>query len=183
MDLERDAFLQKIKETQEQYYEKHKKNTVFKNNQKLDCAKHVSSNVDLQKMIHYTAVIVPNTNIIYYNYMIFKTYGNEETHIPLYTHVTGLIEILLQTYQTFEFHINMKTFSISACQRYQKMIMSSFDHNKIFTERMTKLVVYHTPNIIPQITNILYSSVKDILYKVEYVKEDSEKRIAALFQL
>ena len=34
---EREEYFQKVKETQNSYYEKHKKNTFFKNSQKLDC--------------------------------------------------------------------------------------------------------------------------------------------------
>lgn len=177
------SYFERIKNAQEQYYEKHKRNHVFKNAQKIECAKYVSQQMEVERLIQYTVVIVPNTNIIYYNYLIFKTYGSEETHLQLYTHMTNLITHVLQTYDTFELHFNLKTFSISACQRYRALIMSSFDDNQVFTEKMSKLVVYHTPSIVEQITRILYNSVKDLLHKVEYVKTDSDARIAQLFNL
>lgn len=181
--MESGDIMTKVKETQDKYYDSHAKHRVFKNNQKLDCAKFVSNAIDLEKMIQCTAFIIPNTNIIYYNYQIFKTFGNEDTHIPLYNHVTSLISKILETYEKFEFHINMKTFTISACQRYHKLITNSFDENTLLTDNMEKLVVYHTPHVIDQITRLLYSSVKPLLHKVEYVREESESRINNLFNI
>lgn len=184
MDIgEREEYISKIKETQQQYYEKHQKNLIFKNAQKLDCAHFVSQNADVQKMIQCTAFIVPNTNILYYNYLVFKTFANDSTYLSLHEYVTSLIAQILQTYETFEFHINMKTFSVTACQRYYSLITSSIDDNLIFTERMSKIVVYHTPFIIDQITKILYNSVRTFIHKVEYVRENSDERIAQLFNL
>ena len=178
---EREEYFQKVKETQNSYYEKHKKNTFFKNSQKLDCASYVSNSVDLEKLVKCTAFIIPNTNILYYNYLVFKTYGCEENHLLLYAYVTNLITEILKTYRTFEFHINLKTFSVTACQRYYKLITSSIDDNTIFTEKMEKIVIYHTPFVIDQITKILYNSVKGFMQKVEYVRKDSDERIERIF--
>jgi hypothetical protein len=183
MDTQHQEYMERIKETQRLYFESHRKNTIFKNNQKKDCANFVSTELNLQQLVRMTAVVVPNTNIIYYNYLVFKTYGNEENHILIYKHVTDTIASILDKCGSFEFHINLKSFSISACQRYRHLIASSFDKNQIFTDKMTKLVVYNTPGFIDQITMMLYSSVKDILKKVEYVKSESDERISTLFNL
>lgn len=180
---ERHEYLKRIKETEQKYYSKHSKNVIFKNSQKSDCASFVTNEMDLQRMIDCTAFIVPDTNIIYYNYLVFKTYGNEENHIHLYTHLTQLITTVLHKYNTFEFHINLKTFSVSACQRYYNMIVGSIDDNMIFTEKMTKIVIYHTPFIIDQINKLLYNSIRTFVDKVEYVKKDSDLRINKLFNI
>ena len=180
---EKEIYYKEIQEAKERFYENNKKNMVFKNTQKLECAQHVANNMDLMKMIQCTVFIVPNTNIIYYNYMVFKTYGSEATHIPLYNHITNLVSSLLEKYPTFEFHINLKTFTISACQRYYHLIASSFDENHVFTNRMSKMVIYHTPSIVDQITKILYNSVKDILPKAVYYHQESEQEIKKLFNL
>ena len=115
--------------------------------------------------------------------MVFKTYGSEATHIPLYNYVTNLVSTVLESYPSFEFHINLKTFTISACQRYYHLIASSFYDNQVFTNRMSKMVIYHTPSIVDQITKILYNSVKDILPKTVYYHQESEQEIKKLFNL
>ena len=64
---QRTQYYDEIQKVKEKYYDSHKKNCLFKNAQKLDCAQHVSNNLDLEKMIQCTAFIIPNTNKIYYN--------------------------------------------------------------------------------------------------------------------
>lgn len=180
---ERNNYYNEIQKTKEKFYESHRKHTIFKNNQKLQCTQHISNELDLQKMIQCTAFVVPNTNIVYYNYMIFKTYGNDENHLIVYDYLVNLVSSILENYSTFEFHINLKSFTISACQRYYHMICSSFDDNTFFTDKMSKMVVYYTPNIIDQLTKILYKSIKDVIPKVEYCHKESEERIKVLFDM
>ena len=177
-------YLEELQQTQHKYYETHQKNTIFKNNQKRDCAAFVAAENDLQKMVKCTAFIVPNTNVIYYNYLVFKTYGGINTHGILYNHLFTLIDTILQNHDSFEFHVNLKTFSISACQRYQHLISDSIDSSPVFNEKMSKVVIYHTPFVIDQIAKMLYSSVKDFLDRVEMVRgTESEQRISQLFDL
>lgn len=167
--------------TQVDYYKNNPKNTIFKGSQKNMCANYVSDNMNLPKMIRYTAMIIPNTNIIYYNYLLFKTYGNEHSSQILMSHVVDLANTLLQKYSNFEFHVNLKSFSISACQRYFPYISSIFGSNDFFIKKTSKIVVYHTPNVIQQITCILYPIIGEHISIVEYVYKDSDTRIQKLF--
>ncbi len=178
---EREEYLLKIKETQTDYYSTHTKHKIFKSAQKNACAAHVTNKISLDQMINCTVFNIPNTNIIYYNYLVFKTYGTNEIAEVIYKHMVNVIDRILSTYASFEFHINLKSFSVSACHRYRVMIIGSLETNQIFTEKLSKLVIYNTPSIINQITPLLYHSVKPILHKIEYVKEKSDERIAALF--
>ena len=179
---ERTEYLLKIQKTQNEFYSNQAKKNVFKQAQKTECANYVTTNVKLEKLIESTAFIVPNTNIVYFNYLVFKTYGNPENAKPIYAHISALVESILSTYNSYEFHINLKTFSVSACHRYYSMIISSIESNKIFTDNLNKLVIYHTPFIIDQVTVMLYNSVKPFLHKIEYVKEKSEVRLSQLFK-
>lgn len=181
---ERAEYYTQLEGARAKFYEKNRKNLIFKNKQKLECAQTVTEEFDLNKMIACTAFIVPNTNIIYYNYLVFKIYGHESNQREVYTHFRGLICSLLEKYETFEVHVNLKTFTVSACQRYYKMITSSFDDNTMLTDKMSKLVIYHTPSIVDQLTAILYSTIRTILPKTEYYyKDSSEARINTLFDI
>lgn len=175
-------FLSKIQTAQKEFYNNQAKKSVFKNAQKTECAHYVTSNVKLEHLIESTAFIVPNTNIVYFNYIVFKTYGSPENAKPIYAHITALIETILKTYDSYEFHVNLKTFSVSACHRYYSMIVSSLESNSIFTDNLNKLVLYHTPFVIDQVTAMLYKTIKPFLNRIEYVKEKSEERIAQLFK-
>lgn len=179
---DRDEYLLKLQKTQIDFYKTHAKKNIFKQAQKTECATYVTTSGRIEDLIECTAFIVPNTNILFFDYPVFKTYGNPETSKPLYVHIIKIIETILTTYDTFEFHINLKTFSVSAGHRYYTMIVGSVETNQIFTDKLSKLVIYNTPFIIDQITRLLYNSVKTFLHKTEYVKEKSEERISQLFK-
>ena len=181
---ERKEHLLKLQATQEEYYKQHTKHKVFKMTQKKECANYVAStNTEgVERMIECTVFIVPNTNIVYFNYLVFKTYGDEESSKLLYFHLLKCIQKILSSYDSFEFHIDLKTFTVSACQRYYSMIVSGIDNNQLFAEKLNKLIIYNTPTIIGTLTRLLYNSVKIFLHKTEYVKEKSEERIADLFK-
>ena len=181
---ERDEYHKRLEEAKTKFYEQNQKNMIFKNKQKLECAQTVSDNFDLKKMVECTAFIVPNRNILYYNYLVYKLYGNESNKLDLYHHMIRLIQIILEKYDTFEMHVNLKTFTISAAQRYYSVIASSFDENTILTDKMAKLVVYNTPGIISQLTTLLHPIIKDVLPRLEYFdKETSEAKINLLFNI
>lgn len=173
--------LEDVNKKKKDFYKENSK-TFFRGSLKQNCAQFVANNMDLQKMIEYTAMIIPNTNIIYYNYLLFKTYANKECSDALINHVFQLINRVLEKYETFEFHINLKTFTVSACQRYYPYIHTFFEENKKHCSQIRKIVVYHTPSIIQHITTLLYSSIREYINIVEYVYKDSDARIANIFQ-
>ena len=178
----RNEYLSKIQTAQNEFYSNQAKKHIFKNAQKTECAHYITANMKLDHLIESTAFIVPNTNLVYFNYLVFKTYGSAENAKPIYAHITALIESILTTYDSFELHVNLKSFSVSACQRYYSMIISSIESNTLFTDKLGKLVIYHTPFIIDQVTAMLYHTIKPFLHRIEYVKEKSEERIAQLFK-
>jgi hypothetical protein len=181
---ERDDYYKRLEGAKRKFYEQNQKNTLFKNKQKLECAQTVSDEFDLKKMVECTAFIVPGRNIVYYNYLVYKLYGNESNRLDIYDHMRGLICNILERYDTFEMHVNLKTFTISAGQRYYGVIASSFDENTILTDKLSKIVVYNTPSIVSQLTTLLYPIIKDVLPRMEYHhKETSEQLINVLFNI
>lgn len=173
---------QKVADTQKQFYEQNSKNRVFKNNQKLQCAKQVASNVDLSQLINLTYFHIPNTNIVYFNYMLFKTYATEEIKDPLYAHFCNVVATVISMYGNFQMHCNLQSFTVSAAQRYYTMITSSIDSNDQFSKKMTHLYVYHTPSVIEQIIFLLKKSVGQFANRTTfYKKEESEAKIQQLF--
>ena len=178
-----EELLQKIKEVQSTYYETHNKNWLFKNKQKIDCAKKVSETVSLEDMIRMTIFQIPNTNKVYYNYQLFKTYANPDVIIPLYERFCSVIALVVEMFGDFELHFNLQSFTVSACTRYSGMISSSIDENESFSQKVTKIYIYYTPSVINQIRTILFHSIQRFSQKiVAYSKSESEQLIAELFQ-
>ena len=179
--IERADYHKQIEDAQSVYYENNRKKSVFKYKQKMECAQQVTNDFDVKKMIDCTAFIVPNKNAIYFNYLVFKLYGNDSNQRELYESFKGLIQQILEKFDTFEVHVNLKSFTISACQRYYNLITSSFNENTLFTDKLSKMVIYNTPTIVNQITSLLYTTVKDVLPKTEYYYKNSDTKIKELF--
>lgn len=165
----------------DEYYEQNGKNRLFKTSQKNQLATQICSTFNLSQMIQHTSYIIPNTNKLYFSYPLFKTYGNPDNCGDMSRYVKEhLITQILQTNENFEMHVNLKEFTISACQRFFSAIKWLFDENTDLTERMVHLHIYHTPNVIDQIRKLLYLCIQGILDKITYHYKDSDGRIALL---
>jgi hypothetical protein len=181
--MNEDQIWNKLEEVQKEYYSSHPKHFFFgKNAQKLECAKQVSEQLEIDALIKRTVFIVLGSNVIFYDYTVFKTFVHDTNYTLVYTHFISLIRGLLETHDTFEIHCNLKSFSISAFHRYYSMIAMTIDENQLFTANMSKLVIYHTPNIMEKMTQLLNNNIRMFVERVEYVsKDNSDSRIASLF--
>ena len=106
----------------QKYYDSNKKNTFFKKSQKMDCAKQVSQNFSLQQLLDNSVYIVENTNYIYIDYPLIKQYLCPDTYDAISDHVLNLNSSILQTNKYFNIRVDLKTFSVTAAQRYNDLI-------------------------------------------------------------
>lgn len=172
-----------IAKVQQQYYTDHSKNRFFKSSQKQDCARQVCEQVDLTQMINMTYFNIPNTPYVYFNYALFKTFATVDIKDQLYTRFCSVIDEVIQKYNYFEMHCNLQGFTVSAAQRYYSFITSSIDENQAFSDKMTKLVIYHSPSVIEQIVMLLRKSVSQFTNRaVFYSKNESEIAIKKIFE-
>lgn len=165
------------------FYEINQKNSVFTSDQKKKCTRFVVEKLSLDKLIKCTVYIVPGTNILFYDYLVFKTYASDDNYVVLYDYVISLIQEILTTYSSYEFHMNLKSFTVSACHRYYSLITSSFDANEENKKKMSKLIIYNTPGLVDQLKSILYRYIKDILPRTEFYYVDSDDRIKQIMDL
>lgn len=181
------SFLDKIGKLQEEYYSNHTKNTFFKSNQKMDCAVAVSQNHNIDELLSKTAYILPNTNRVFFDYTVFKLYANPANYIIIITHVLSLFRHCIETYGSYEAHVYMKTFSVSAAERYKNMIKCFWEECfKTQIEYSTKIIVmyiYHTPSMVDTISALLLPFVEKTVHEriVMVSKKDSDAKLAILF--
>ena len=143
---------EKIQNIRNEFYQTNSKNILFKKTQKQECAKYISDTLQLQDLISHTVFLIPNTNIIFYNYLVFKQYGHESNCNKIMDYFKQLILQTIENFGHFELHFNLKSFSISALNRYSSIIQTSFDENILFGEKLSRVVVYYTPHFIELIT-------------------------------
>lgn len=182
--LNTQQLVEEIEKTKQEYYSNHSKNSIFKKNQKIDCALEITHHFDLQVLLNNTCYILPNTNIIYFDYTIFKQYACPENYNYIVDSMTAIANHVLTTYPDYEFHINLNTFSISAFERYRSIIdyfLQNFQH--IFS-RNSLLCIYNPPQIIHQIQRALKPFVPNINGNIVYYsKEESPQKIQQLLSI
>jgi len=181
--------LEKMNEKQIMYYSNHSKNTFFKKSQKIDCAKEVCKSFDLNEMIANTIYVIPKTNKIYMDYIIFKLYANPDIFDAIIQHIINTCRYLVTYYNSLEVFINLETFSVSAAERYKGLIKKYCDNclteNTDFAILLTKLHILNTPSVIEMIVKIIKPIIdKEVVNKVQFYKrEESEKIIKELQEL
>ena len=106
----------------QKYYDSNKKNTFFKKSQKMDCAKEVSQNFSLQQLLDNSVYVVENTNYIYIDYPLIKQYLCPDTYDTISDHILKLNTSILEKNKFFNIRVDLKTFSVTAAQRYSDLI-------------------------------------------------------------
>jgi hypothetical protein len=170
--VEKKEIIENANKIQNNFYYANPKNIFFKKTQKNECAKTIANNMNLTQLIESTFYIIPNKNIIFFDYNIFKLYGNLDNYTQIVAHLFGLIDLCISIYHSYEFHINLHLFSISALERYKKLIemFAQQADNSIYLQ---KICIYNSPTFINTILRVLNTILKqDILDKAFFYKKD-----------
>jgi len=186
---ESDEILGKIDQLRNKYYSQNEKKFFFKKKQKLECANTIAQNFDIHTLIGSTVFIIPNTNHIYFNYPLFKTYATNSLYNSIIEHTLCIVNICIDTYGTFEMHVNLNTFSMSAVERYNDAIRLFCDeclkNNKDYYKKIKNMHIYHVPSIFDKISIILDKFINPVIKSkiIKYTKDDSDHVIKKLHEL
>jgi hypothetical protein len=175
-DLERE--IEKVKG--DFYTETGGKNTLFKKQQKYDCAKQVVSKIPLEVLLSRTCHIMPGTNCVHIDYTILKTYASPDIFDTISEHIINNFQHIKNTYGQLEVALNLDGFTVSAAERYKKLIevfcQKCFQKNTGFAPVVIQFLVYNSPNIIDSIKHIVLPFMEENV-KAKLVvasKKDSE---------
>jgi len=189
LDLEPDKkeISEKIKNIKDMFASSSMNASIFKNTNKLNCAKMVSDNMNIQELIKHTIFIIPNTNKIYMDYALFKTYAHDQIYDILIQYVIHLFNVCIESHNSFELHIDLNTFSISAAQRYkpaiQKFCNECLSNGTDMMLHLSIFRIYNTPSMIDSISSIFRPFISDqIKNNVEFInRKDSVNHKEMLF--
>jgi hypothetical protein len=155
-----ESLLESIENYKVNYYQVQGKNSFFfKKTQKLDCAKEISKNFDLDKMINTTIYNIPNTNKIIFNYTVFKLYANPENYNSVVQKVLNVYDLVLENFENFEAHVILEGFTISAAERYKEAIklfcQKCMNSTTKYATLTTAMHIYYSPSMIESISTLL----------------------------
>jgi hypothetical protein len=163
------------------YCETHGKNIIFKNSQKYDCANKVVSKIPLETLLNHMCIIIENTNCVHIDYPFMKTFASPENFEIIVDYIIGKFYYMKAHFPIFEIALNLDGFSISAAERYKKLIEICFirrsQRNPAFTPVVSQFVVYNSPTTIDFIKPLLHSIIDENMKNklVIVPKKDSEQ--------
>jgi len=186
MNNNNNEFINRISELSSKYYSENKKNILFKKNQKNDCALTIAKAVGIDELIVKTIFIIPNTNSVFLDYTIFKTYATIENYNKILTYIFSLFKECIDNYGVYNTHVNLDTFTISAAERYKNIIElfleKCMNYGCDYSNELSNMYIYNTPNTFQNISPILMPLIDPIVKKkiVFYNKTNSAELINTL---
>ena len=174
-----DSLIDDINKFKEIYYKDNKKNIFQKKSLKYEVAKVVTDRFDIYVLLQKTVYKIPNTNKIFINYLMFKKFAQPENYGLFVRYVQNLASITIDEKNTFECHIDIESFTISAAERYRGVIDKFSEGVFGYTEYMDAIYIYNSPTMIERISklllNLIDQSTKNKIILVS--KPESEKII------
>jgi hypothetical protein len=160
-------FINKITNLRNQYYSDSGKNIFFKNKQKMECATTICNSIGIEQIIDKTIYCLPNSNKVFFDYTIFKMYATPDNYDRIVTHALLQCRHNISNHGNFEIHINLNTFTVSACERYKDIIQifcnECLRSNTRYSINLSKLIVYNSPNMIDSISRIILPFIDPIV--------------------
>lgn len=176
----------KINALKEEFYSNNKKNTFFKNKQKLEYAKTVSNNIDLETLLKSTFLTSDKINVILFQYPIFKNYANYDNIMSILQYFVNLVNDKISKFNEYSLFANLDTYSATAHERFKGMYTMLFEldnkNSVIFNNKLHSLIVFNSPHILSSLNSFFSSYVtNDVINKVTLVsKKDTEDRVEKL---
>jgi len=154
-----DNTIDTIKNLQDNYYSNNKKNIIFKNKQKLDCAVLISDNIPIDILMSKTVYIIPNTNQVFLDYNVFKLFANPGNFKDIVENIVKLFRDCIDNFDIFELHINLDSFTVSALERYKDLIKLFCDNclssETRYSSKLQQIYIYNCPKTFDSIISIL----------------------------
>jgi len=169
--------LEDISNIQNEFYSSRRKHIFRKAAQKNECAEYITKSIPLADLIYNTIYVIPNTDAIFIDYLVFKTYATTENYKEIVMYLFKLINETIQQYHSFNLHVNLSTFSISAAERYlnaiQLFCLECNKSDQCYVDIMNQMYIYNTPSMINHISSMLVRVTNErIKDKIIYFSKD-----------
>jgi hypothetical protein len=178
--------IEQLKKIKEDFYNSNRKKLFFTANQKIACAESVCAEIDINVLLTNTIYIIENKNIVFFNYLIFKTFANNNNFHIINDFIFEKINNCIRDYGSFEMHFDLSTFTVSAAERYKGLIElfvnKCLDKRTTFINHTVNITIYNTPHMVEHINLIFKSLINPALKTkiVYYNKKESPRLMNSL---
>jgi hypothetical protein len=151
-------FKNEIDNIHRDYYDVNPKNTFSKKTQKFDCAEIVSKSIPLSDLIRHTCYFTDDTTI-YIDYLFFKTFAYPLNYLEIVEHILSMIDTVLEKHTFFDIRVNLKSFTLSAAERYRDVIdifcTECFIKTNVYTVALRHLYIHNPPHLMNTIMKFI----------------------------
>ena len=163
--MEADAIINKINSLKNEYYSENKKNLIFKNNQKFDCANTIVQNIN--KMDLFNSIFRQEENLLLFNYAMFKTIIHPEIYMDFIYYIFHINEQILANYTTYDVVVDLKGLTMTGVERYKDFIstlsLEGQKNKKNFLQKLGHVRIINPPFMIANIGKILLPLMDTIM--------------------
>lgn len=156
----------------EQYYQENKKKTFFKNSQKKDCAEKVVQHFSIEQLLQNSIYVKDGT--IFIDYPIIKTFIQPNNYYLVMDYIDKVHDYMFTNNKTINIVIDMKSFTITAAQRYMELIKqfcNKYLQNDNYMNRIQTIYVRNSPSVIDVLRNMVSPFVSsNVSEKVVFLK-------------
>ena len=139
------------------YYTENKKNIIFKNGQKFDCANTIVQ--QMSKTDLFNSIIRIDENQLLVNYTMFKSIIHPAIYIELIHFIFQQNDTILQTNAMYDVIIDLKGLTMTGVERYKDFIttlsLEGQKNGKNFLQKMGQVRIINPPFMISNIGKIL----------------------------
>jgi hypothetical protein len=178
---------EELSKIQREFYSSQSKRMFLTKTQKKECAEYIAQKMSLEELMQNTVYVIKNTNYVLIDYPVFKQYMISAHYASFIQYVLHTINKVIEEYGTYEMHINLSSFSVSAVEKYYVMIHTFYDiccqpKNELIVGRLSNIHIYHTPIMIHVIKTMLSKlNVESINGKTHfYTKDESPELLKRL---
>lgn len=105
----------------------------------------------------YILPLTDNTisNRIFIDFVNFRKFVNRSNFNEVSDHFIGLIVEILKKHTTIELHLNLKSFSITATEKYKDLVLLFYDKYQVkYVNCINAVYIYNTPHVFEAIKTI-----------------------------
>lgn len=181
--------VEQINKIRKYYASTNSKGIFVSKKYKIDCAKLVLNEIDINILLRSTIIVIPNSHQIFLDYIIFKSFIIPELYDTIINYAINLIMSCIQKYGKIEIHVNMNTLSVSAYNRYKDCIIAYttklYSVIPNFPELLVSMHLYNIPSCIDTISQLVEPLIHPETRKkmIRYDNVSSEKAINTILEI
>ena len=146
---------------------------------KKDLAKKIYDNFDTNLLLNETCYTFDELNVII-DYNKFKLFANVDNYKIITSHILKKFTNSIKKFDSFQCHLNLDSFTISAAERHKQMIEEFCNQclgNSSYSQKLTTIYIYYPPSLIENIAKLFSNLISPIVKEkvVFYTKQESDE--------